>query len=292
MTFVGMDLEQVSRKAELLAAQGHQLESLIAQVDGVVDHAGWAWPGPDSDAFRDAGFAAYRPAMGRAAEQLVAAVTVLRGQIADQAAISGESVPGGSAPWPLDWGRLADAVRSGDFPSIEDYLLAGFSGFEIGTSVAGFVKDLAETWKDAWKLEHWPGGGFLSNALKGVGLGFSVSDFVAAMQRGDGAGGVKSLFDVGFTFASAPISVLWTGLSTEVGFFLPLNSQDSDALYSYMVNQRGMTPEQVTERWSGVQGFINYGNDNVARQAPWLVEGADKLMEKPAEWLYNMGIRL
>jgi hypothetical protein len=94
------------------------------------------------------------------------------------------------------------------------------------------------------------------------------------------------------TVASAPVSALWTGLSTEVGFFVPLDSQDAGALYDYMEHSRGLTPAQISDRWSGVQGFINYGNDNVERHAPWLVDAADALMEKPAEWLYDVGFPL
>ncbi|KAA1421555.1 hypothetical protein F0U44_04515 [Nocardioides humilatus] len=290
MTFVGMDLDQVRAHADGLGVEAQRLESLIQQVDAAVDQAGWAWPGPDADAFRDAWFSSYRSSLNAAAVQLGDAVMVLYRQIEEQALASGEPVPGGSfSIGGFSWTVGPDG--SG-FPSISDLLLAGFSGFEIGTSIASFVGDFAETWKDAWKLENFPGGKWLGNGLKGIGLGFALSDLYAAGQRGDLAGGVKSALDVGMTVASAPLSLLWTGLSTEVGFFLPLNSQEADNLYSYMQNNRGLTPEQINERWSGWQGFINYGNDNVARKAPWLVEGADKLMEKPAEWLYNMGIKL
>jgi lauroyl/myristoyl acyltransferase len=41
-----------------------------------------------------------------------------------------------------------------------------------------------------------------------------------------------------------------------------------------------------------VQGFIDLGNDNVERKAPWMNDIADAVTKKPAEWLYNHGIKL
>lgn len=96
MTFWGMDLEQVRGHADGLAAQAQRLETLIGQVDGAVDQAGWVWPGPDSDAFRDAWHSSYRTSLDTTARQLGDAVGVLYREIEEQAAASGESVPGRS----------------------------------------------------------------------------------------------------------------------------------------------------------------------------------------------------
>ncbi|WP_183097778.1 WXG100 family type VII secretion target [Nocardioides pelophilus] len=131
MAFWGMDLEQVRGHADGLAAQAQQLQSLIAQVDGVVDQASWVWPGPDSDAFRDGWHSTYRPALDGAATQLIDAVTVLYRQIEEQALVSGEPVPAGT----LGPGGSADMSWLDRFSDVLPWL-------QGTTGVAGFLTAL------------------------------------------------------------------------------------------------------------------------------------------------------
>lgn len=292
MAFVGMDLEEVRGLADRLALQGQQLQSVVGQVDGSIDQASYHWPGPDSDAFRDAWFSTYRPALTGAADQLAESLVVLLRQIEEQAAASGEPIPAGVDLRGL-FGAIPglDGTTGGGLPSITDLLLGAFGTAPFAATVLGVINDWGET-ANRWSIDNLPGGRFWGSGLKGVGLGFALSDLASAVGRGDLSGGVKSSIDAGMTAAPPPISLLWTGLSSGVGFFLPLSGQDADSLYQHLQTERGLTPAQITERWAGIQGFINYGNDNVARHAPWLVDGADRLLEKPGEWLYNVGIRL
>lgn len=117
MTFWGMDLDQVRGHADGLAAQAQHLQALIARVDGAVDQASWVWPGPDSDAFRDAWFSTYRLAVDSAVTQLSDAATALYRQIEEQALVSGEPVPAS-----LDLNSAADSSQTDGWSDVLPWL--------------------------------------------------------------------------------------------------------------------------------------------------------------------------
>lgn len=279
MSFRGMDVDQVEALAGVLDIQAKAIAGVMGVVDGAVSALSEVWHGDDLAMFHSSWHSSGRTRVQQASEQMSMWVTQLRDEVAQQQAASADGGPG----W-AQGGTFANALKRFSMPGA---ILAGISGTKLASAWTSFGGDLAETAKKAWAIEKLPGGKFLAPALKGVGLGFSLGDLGEAIKRGDHSGEVKSAIDAGMVVAAAPISALWTGLSTEVGFFLPLDSKGAGDLYDYMRNQRGMSPEQITKHWSGIGGFINYGNDNLAMKAPWLVKGADKLMEKPGEWLYK-----
>lgn len=281
MSFSGMDVEEAESLAGALDIQAKGIAAVLSVVDQAVSALAEVWHGDDLAMFHASWHTTGRSRVQQASEEMSQWVTELRAQVAQQRAASGVGGEPGSAPGSFFASRQMAS-------SLSAAVLGGFAATKVVTSWVGLVADAAETTKEAWKIEKLPGGGFLSPVLKGVGLGFSLGDLGKAFQRGDLSGVVKSGVDAGTVVLTAPLSLLWTGLSAEVGFFLPLDSEDADGLYTYMQKDRGMTPDQISKRWSGVSGFLNYGNDNVARHAPWLVKGADKLMEKPGEWLYDM----
>ncbi|MFZ2501835.1 MAG: hypothetical protein WAW88_04050 [Nocardioides sp.] len=200
----------------------------------------------------------------------------------ERASSAGTIAGSGSQSRPAS-GGLDDVLRS-----------AGGRGEELYQ----FLDTLGNIWNTQWYkgeiVEPWEdivtGGHYWGAAMKGLGLGLAMTDFGNAMESGDAAGMAKAGFDAGATFATAPISLLWSGLSAEVGFFLPLNAAEADEHYRWAESR--FSPTELVERYEAVQGFINYGNDNVERHAPWLNRAADQLMEKPADWLYKHGVRL
>lgn len=281
MAFSGMDPDRVNAVASALAAQANSLDQVAQTVDAMMRQAMDSWPGADAEQFFQWWTQHYRPRIVAAAQGIHGAVANLRMQVATQVATSDPTL-GARASTPA---TATDSLGE-DGTSVRDLL--GLLAPVGWVSTSG---DLAETWRD-WKISELPGGGFLSSVLKGVGLGTSASALVDSIQHYDWAGGGSALVDGVATFAPAPISLLWTGLSSEVFFFIPADYEEQDDLLRWLREERGLSAEEISRRYEGWQGFITLGNDNAARKAPWLVDGADRLMQKPAEWLYEMGIRL
>lgn len=133
MTFVGMDPQEVQRVADGLRARGQELEGLVDQVDASVQHAGAVWPGPDSDAFRDAWFDLHRTALLSAATETLTRAAWLSAQVTEQREVSG---PGASGAGPgvcvdpthvsdgellgLSRAAYADAGDVGDWQRLSD----------------------------------------------------------------------------------------------------------------------------------------------------------------------------
>lgn len=274
--FMGMDPEVMRGVAHRLQGQAAQLDGVIATVQRTVDEAAAVWAGHDAQAFYGWWTSQHRPALQAAHRALVDVVAAIERNIAEQERVSGQ---GGTHGGPGGGGRGPMGVSEMLGPLLP-FSIVGFGGDLVETAIGKGLGDL-------------PGGGFLGPFVKGVGLGVSGSSMIDALQHGDYAGAAGYGVDAGVgLFASSPVGALWTGLSEEIFFFIPRDYSEQDAHLQYMQEVRGMTPEEISERYTGVQGFIDLGNDNAARKAPWLVDSADKLMEKPAEWLYHAGIKL
>lgn len=84
--------------------------------------------------------------------------------------------------------------------------------------------------------------------------------------------------------------MVWSGLRDMTGFAIPLDESARDEHFAWLESH--YPDEDLGARYTGWQGLVNLGNDNIERKAPWLNRGAEAILEKPAEWLYNMGIRL
>jgi len=284
MTFQGLDPQVVKQAADGMARQAAVLDRITHEVDALIRTAMHHWSGPEAQDFHQWWVGQHRPRLVAAAQGLHGAAANVRQQVADQEEASGHA-PGSA-------GSSFGGPRTSAAAAWAAILGGATSVVTSAGGVLSTVKDGVETAKGDGKdiLARLPHGSALSASLKGIGLGDALAGVATGVRDGDVAGAVGSGADGVFTFAPAPISLLWTGLKTEVGFFLPLDGATADEHFSWM-QDRGYTADQISERYSGVQGFITYGNDNVERHAPWMNRIADKAMEKPAEWLYHVGIR-
>lgn len=252
-----------------------------------------AWVGPFATQFRVQWNSEHSARIRGAVEILRESAQSLRRNADDQERASAvEGGVGGSAPqhfpvqdlWP---------TRAGGFGPIIDGIESGVHGVIDAANIGGNVNDIVETMRGSGRdiISNLRGGKFLSASLKGIGLGSAAVSVAEGVRDHDWSGAMGSAADGVFTFATAPVSLLWQGLKAEIGFFIPLDKSSQDEHLAWMV-QRGYSANQVVERYSGIQGFIELGNDNVERKAPWLNRIAEKVMEKPATWLYDVGIRL
>jgi len=298
MSFEGMDVDEVDRLIARLSLQADVVTTVIGVVDTAISGLAGVWSGDDLHVFSSVWHQTHRPKAQLLGTQLGDWVTELRHQVAQQRATSGEGGAGGgsllhgfSGPG-LHMPGVAPAVPIGEG-------MAGVGAFVGALNIADGVSTLGDIWNTPWfkgeKVPEWekliPHGSYLSAGLKGIGLGSALGDFASAVQGHDKAGALAAAGDGAFTFASAPVSLLWNGLKSETEFFIPLDSQGMDEHLAWM-EDRGYSGADLSQRYSGIQGFINLGNDNVERHAPWMNDAADKVMAKPAEWLYDLGIRL
>lgn len=286
--FVGMDPQQIRGIAGRLNTQAALIERVINTVTQAVAEARSEWDGQDAHDFEGWWTSHHRPRLLDAHRDVQTMAEALRRNADEQEQASGGAGASGAlGVLQQAAGTLRDGVTG--LGGGQPFSFGAFAGgaFDWGT----WGNDLVETGRGADLFAGLPHGSFWSASVSGVGLGLSAVDLGGAMQAGDGAGMVKSGIDMGMTFAAAPVSALWTGLSAETGFFLPLDQQSADDHVDWMI-QQGYTGEQIADRYSGVQGFIQYGNDNVERHAPWMNDIADAVTQKPAEWLYNVGIKL
>lgn len=285
--FVGMDSGEVRRVAAALRSQSGHVGTIVGTVDGLVHQSLGHWHGSDAVDFAHVWTSSFRPRLLalRAWLDDMASSALVNADQQDRTSAVGGAVAGaggvpGTAPGGGGGGRAWSQLGPRDL--VEKLWRSELIGVGL---------DSAEVWK-GWKLDKFPTGMFWGAALKGVGLGSSLVEFVDSFQHGDRSGAGASAVSAAATFVSAPISLLWTGLSSEAFFFIPENYSEQEDLLTWLRDERGLSPEEISDRYSGVQGFINLGNDNAARKAPWLVDGADRLLEKPAEWLYDVGIKL
>lgn len=288
MSMYGADVAELRSLAAQFDRTADQLDANRMTVGNAIQIS--AWVGPFATQFRLQWDSEHSRRIHVAAELLRSGARALRSNADDQeraSAVDG-SLGGhpGSTP-PLS-GRASDG-----FGSIVHGVTEVVNGVINGADIANNIDDVVETMRGAGGgiIDNLPGGKYLAASLKGVGLGDALAGLAEGIRDGDASGAMSSAADGLFTFASAPIGLLWSGLKAETNFFIPLDQASQSEHLSWMQSQ-GYSPQEVSERYSGVQGFINLGNDNVERKAPWLNDIADKVMEKPAEWLYNMGIRI
>jgi WXG100 family type VII secretion target len=277
-----MDPTVLRGVAQRLRREADQLDQVVTSVQRTIDDAVAHWDGDDAHSFNSWWVSHYRPAATAAHTSLVDMAVTIERNVTEQEKISGAGSHGaaGGGGGGGGGGGWGGSTRPGDL--IEKLWPA---------DLIGLGDDIMKTWKGLG-LDDLPGGGYLSATLKGIGLGSAGVELVDAIKNGDWSGGMAAGGDGVATFMPAPISLLWTGLSSEIFFFIPETSSEQDDLFTWLQEERGVSPADLGDRYSGVQGFINLGNDNAARKAPWLVDGADWLLAKPAEWLYNAGIRL
>ena len=282
---VGADVAGLRQLAQSFDHAATQLQSTSGRVRSGIQIS--AWIGAGATRFRVTWDSDHSVALRRVAGELTAAATRLRQEADQQERASSPSGAGAS------FGSSGGAARTsgGSGFDLPGALASGISTFNDWSGLPGFVGDLYDTASKVPWAEKLPHGSYLSAGLKGLGLGEALGGLATGVRDHDLAGTVSSAGDLGFTFAAAPVSALWTGLKSEIGFFIPLDGPSMDNHLSWM-HERGYSSDQISDRYSGVQGFIDLGNDNVERQAPWLNRIADAAMAKPAEWLYNAGIKL
>ena len=270
---IGADPDALERLAGDFDRGAGSLESIVLRVRTSV-HAN-PWAGARATRFRTDWDQRHGPQLKRTATTLRAAATQLRRQAAEQRQAS--SAGGGS---PLSRSTSNGPTPARPLPSLlEDTLKKVLTGTEIIGVVDGF-REMAKG-----------KGSFLGGGLKVIGVASAFSDFVQAANNRDASGLMKSVADGGFAFAPSPVSIIYTVLKAEIGFYIPLDAGSQDTHLNWM-SDRGFSPAQIAERYTGVQGFIDLGNDNVERQAPWMNRAAEWATAKPAEWLYNAGIKL
>lgn len=279
---VGADPDALDRLAADFDRSAGTLESTAVRVRASV-HAN-PWAGAKATRFRNDWDQRHGPMLKRTALALRSAAKQLRLQAQEQrqASSAGGGGTGGGAP--SDAGRRAVSGAAAADSTFMDVLGAGGRWFMAGSELVGTWDSIRET-ATGMKINV-----YASSVLKGIGLGSALADLASAVGDGDLSGGMKATADGAFTFASAPVSLLYNGLKAEIGFFIPLDASSQDEHVEWMASQ-GYTPAQVAERYDGVDGFIQLGNDNVERKAPWMNDAADASFGKAGEWLYNHGVR-
>ncbi|MEZ0579875.1 WXG100 family type VII secretion target [Nocardioides sp. MH1] len=266
-----MDLAQVRGHADGLGRQAEELQALVQQVDALVDQAGWAWPGPDADAFRDAWFSSYRSSMGAAATQLGDAVAVLYRQIEEQAAASGESLPYGMIP-----------------------AVPGLPG-DVGFDPVGMLRDVLERTGvlrsvegiavDLWGLANggidnipWSRAIFrhLHGTLGVLGLFADGADIIDGYLHQDM--GQLTTGGIGAALATLPlplpVKIAGEGTLLLGQQVLPTNNQEYEGSYELAMRTQfgsGWTPENCTpaqaewgtHHYEGASGFVHSLSDGL-----------------------------
>ncbi len=269
---IGADPDALERLAGDFDRGAGSLESVVLRVRTSV-HAN-PWSGARATRFRNDWDQRHGPQLKRTATTLRTAAKQLRQQAQEQRQAS--SAGGGSA---ASSGARAISGTNGFARSLED----GLDRVLTGTEIVGALDSFREMAKGK--------SSFLGHGLQVIGVAAAFSDLITASARGDRSGALTALADGVFATVSAPVSILYSGLKAEIGFFIPLDLESQDDHLQWMAD-RGYSPSQIADRYQGVQGFIDLGNDNVERKAPWMNRAAEWATAKPAEWLYNAGIKL
>jgi uncharacterized protein YukE len=281
---VGADPDALDRLAADFDRSAGTLESTAVRVRASV-HAN-PWSGAKATRFRNDWDQRHGPMLKRTALALRTAAKQLRLQAQEQRQAS--SAGGGAIGGGIGGGAPSDSARraaTAAGSTFMDVLGAGGRWFMAGSELVGTWDSIRET-ATGMKINV-----YASSILKGIGLGSALADLASSVRDGDLSGGMTATADGAFTFASAPVSLLYNGLKAEIGFFIPLDASSQDEHFEWMSSQ-GYTPAQVAERYDGVDGFIQLGNDNVERRAPWMNDAADATFGRAGEWLYDHGIRL
>lgn len=293
-SFSGADVAQVRALAARMRLQSSKLREIVASSSTALLMA--EWTGNDIDAIRDRWLRTSKPTLASLADRFHELGVSLDLQADQQEQASGATGVGGSLPGPGAFGWPGAWV--GGFPPwfgavpgfFDDLIIDGGDWISKQVDWAQLaVQYLTDKKFDAW--ETIPGGSYLSSALKGIGLGDAGARLAQAIQGGDLSGGMLAAADGASTFVPTPISLLYGGLKDQIAFYIPLEKSAQDDHFAWM-EERGYSPAAIAERYSGLQGFIDLGNDNVERKAPWANDIADSLLRVPGEWLLSVGIKL
>lgn len=300
----GADVAQLRQLAAQFEQHASRLDADRMTVGSAIQIS--AWVGPVAVRFRHEWDSSHSRRVHGAAVSLREAASALRRNADDQdrasAADGGASgaqawiqslLRGDSTPQSL----LADLrLRFPEFSTaeiveflVEDVVRGGADWLSSSVDLASKVVD----WKTGTDLDLWdvmPGGHWISTAFKGIGIGGAVADFANELRDHDWSGAMLIGADQGLSYVPGA-SVLWTPMKAMTSFFYPLDQEAMDEQFAWLAGQ-GYSPQQIADRYSGWQGYVQVGNDHVRMHAPWLVDGANALLARPAEWLYNMGVKL
>ena len=280
---IGADPDQLDQLAGSFERQAQALDAAAARVRAQIH--GSSWRGGAASRFRQDWDSTHMPRLRTTSGSLRSAASNLRRQANEQRRASGIAggASGGAGQGSSDRvGTRGGAAKGFSFADMVDF---GVGAFLVGNEVAGLVFDGLE---NANKLSIHP---YASAVMKGIGLGSAAAGLATAIRDRDLSGGMVAVVDGAVTFAAFGPNAIYTGLKAEIGFFIPLTAAEQQEHLAWMTSQ-GYSESEVVKRYTGVQGFIDLGNDNAERKAPWMNDVADQVMEKPAEWLYHAGIRL
>ncbi|GAB3156943.1 hypothetical protein GCM10027058_31490 [Microbacterium neimengense] len=290
MVMYGADVQGLRQLAQQFEHKAAQLDQDRMTVGNAIQVS--AWVGPVAVRFRHEWDSSHSRAVHNAAGRLRDAAAALRRNADEQEKTSsvgsssgggGGAAGGGSA----SGGKLPDLLRW----LVDDVLIDGSGWVSERVDFAGLAIDYFAGTKqpfDPWKV--FPNGSYVSSALKGIGLGDAGARFAEAWNSRDYSGAMLAAADAGSSVLPPGLSQVWSGLRDMTGFFIPLDDAARDEHMTWM--QEHHPGENLGDRYSGLQGFVNLGNDNVERKAPWLNRAAETVLEKPAKWLYDMGIKL
>ncbi|MDQ4213452.1 hypothetical protein [Microbacterium capsulatum] len=284
MAMYGADIAQLRTLAQQFDRHAQQLDAHRMTVGSAIQIS--AWLGPVAVRFRHLWDSDYSRRVHSAAETLRSAANDLRRNADEQdraSAAQGRAIGGGSAR-----GLVGIPGSVGSF--VQDVVIDGSKSFSDVVDMAGsVVSNVTGKDFDVWKVV--PHGSYISSALKGIGLGDDAARLALAVREGDWSGAMLTAADGAFSFTPSPISMLWGGMKEMTGFFIPLDQASRDEHMAWMEG-RGYSESEIATRYSGLQGFINLGNDNVERKAPWMNRIAETAMQGPADWLLSMGIKV
>lgn len=291
MSMYGADVAQLRTLAQQFDRHAQQLDANRMTVGNAIQIS--AWFGPFSVRFRHQWDSDYSRRVHDAAERLRHAASDLRRNADEQdrasAVDGGSAVAGGGGQTGKPRGAVGVDVLGVLDSFFHDVVIGGPDGLGKALDFAStFVEGKTGQGFDPWKF--LPHGSYVSSAFKGIGLGDAVGRFQEAVRDRDWSGAMVASGDGVATVTPAPVSFLWNSLKDMTGFFIPLDHATQDEHLAWM-QSRGYSAEQQVERYSGLQGFINLGNDNVERQAPWLNRVVGDPFYDAGSWLYSHGIK-
>ncbi|BDZ39627.1 hypothetical protein [Microbacterium suwonense] len=295
----GADVAQLRQLASRFDRHAQQLDADRMTVGNAIRIS--AWIGPFATTFRLQWDSEHSRRVHDAALRLRDAAQRLRANADEQERASAADGGGAGRLDSRQWTGVPeeeDFRRRHPWPSLLGQLLDGAVDVVVDTAAgtaywvdgAGMAVEYVTKSKfDAFTVI--PGGSYLGSVLKGVSLGDATARLAEAIRDRDLAGGMLAAVDTAAAVVPRPVSFLWDSLKNMTGFFIPLDHAAQDA-HTAWLQSRGYSPADIADRYQGPQGFINLGNDNVERKAPWLNRIAESVLQKPAEWLLAAGIKL
>lgn len=281
MSFVGMDVAQMTAVGRSLAQSGEQVTRITLAMDQLVDRSLQQWQGGDAVAFSATWRAHLRPRFVSASQSLEDMARTVAQNIAQQEAASRGAAAGGGAqgmtPAQLDALRtiLEDTghglnILGGieEVAKILDELSKKLERFPNGRDLLAFLSKEADlSWGTALKSLKSVGGVFT-----GLGIALALSEFKVALDTSDEPAAWDAVFDLTFGTAASFVpfgGIAWAGATyvTEVvgtaayeHFDVATHTQNFVLSQMFGPGVRGdnMTPEQAaafTARYEGLTGI-------------------------------------